>query len=298
MKIGGITGGANMTDPVQEKTAFVFAGGGSFGAIQVGMLRALVAHGVQPDFMVGASVGAINCAYFAGDPTPAGVMRLEHIWCKLRRRDVFAVNWGHISGWLSHPTSLVSASGLRHLIERHLPYSKLEDASIPIHIIATEQMHGNSVRLSSGPAVDAILASCAIPAVYPPVLIGNSYLIDGAIANNTPITAAMELGASRLIVLPTGYACALASPPDSVIGNALHALNMLIAHQLVQDLELLAGKARVLTVPPLCPLAVSAYDFSRASELIERAAHNTQRWLEHDGLTQFRIPGALRPHVD
>lgn len=287
-----------MTDPVRGKTAFVFAGGGSFGAIQVGMLRALVAHGVQPDFVVGASVGAINCAYFAGDPTLAGVMRLESIWCALRRRDVFAVTWGQIRSLFSHPPSLVSAAGLRQLIERHLPYRLLEEAKIPVHVIATEQLHGNSIRLSSGPAIDAILASCAIPAVYPSVLIGNDYLIDGAIANNTPIKAAVELGADTLIVLPTGYACALATPPASAIGNALHALNMLIAHQLVQDLELLAGKVQVLTVPPLCPLAVSAYDFSRASELIERAAHNTQRWLDHDGLTQFRIPGALRPHVD
>lgn len=287
-----------MTDPARGKTAFVFAGGGSFGAIQVGMLRALVAHGVEPDFVVGASVGAINCAYFAGDPTLAGVMRLESIWCELRRHDVFAVTWGQIKSLFSHPPSLVSASGLRQLIERHLPYRLLEEAKIPVHVMATEQLHGNSIRLSSGPAIDAILASCAIPAVYPSVQIGNDYLIDGAIASNTPIMAAVTLGASRLIVLPTGYACALVTPPASAIGSALHALNMLIAHQLVQDLELLAGKVQVLTVPPLCPLAVSAYDFSRASELIERAAHNTQRWLDHDGLTQFRIPGALRPHVD
>ena len=282
----------------QGKTAFVFAGGGSFGAIQVGMLRALVAHGVQADFVVGASVGAINCAYFAGDPTPQGVTRLERIWCELRRRDVFAVSWGHITSLFSHSPSLVSSAGLRHLIERHLPYRLLEEAKIPVHVIATEQLHGNSIRLSSGPAIDAILASCAIPAVYPAIRIGSDYLIDGAIASNTPIAAAVTLGASRLIVLPTGYACALAAPPASAIGNALHALNLLIAHQLVQDLELLDGKVAVFTVPPLCPLEVSAYDFSRAGELIERAAHNTQRWLEHDGLTQFRIPGALRPHVD
>ncbi|MGH8034165.1 MAG: patatin-like phospholipase family protein, partial [Lysobacterales bacterium] len=96
-------------------------------------------------------------------------------------------------------------------------------------------------------------------------------MIDGAIASNTPVTTAVALGASRLIVLPTGYACALTEPPASAIASALHALNMLIAHQLVQDLELLADRFDVLTVPPLCPLAASAYDFSRARELIERA---------------------------
>lgn len=287
-----------MTDPAHGKTAFVFAGGGSFGAIQAGMLRALVAYGVKPDLVVGASVGALNCAYFAGNPSAAGVAQLERIWCQLKRRDVFPVSFGRIAGLFSHAPSLVEASGLRRLIERHLPYRLLEQAAIPVHVMATEQLHGGSIRLSSGPAVDAILASCAIPALYPAVELGGSYLVDGAIAGNTPVMAAVALGASRLIVLPTGYACALTAPPASAIGNALHALNMLIAHQLVQDLELLSGEVAVLTVPPLCPLAVSPYDFSRAGELIERAAHNTQRWLEHDGLTQFHIPGALRPHAD
>lgn len=287
-----------MTHIAAEKTAFIFAGGGSFGAIQVGMLQALVEHGIEPDLVVGASVGALNCAYFAGDPTLAGIARLEQIWRQLRRRDVFPVSLGRIAGLFSHASSLVEASGLRQLIARHLPYRLLEDALIPVHVMATEQLHGNAVRLSSGPAVDAILASCAIPAVYPAVLVGDTYLIDGAIASNTPVMAAVALGATRLIVLPTGYACAMTAPPASAIGCALHALNMLIAHQLVQDMELLADKVTILTVPPLCPLAVSPYDFSQAGALIERAAGSARRWLQQDGLTQRRIPSALRPHTD
>ncbi|WP_309684263.1 patatin-like phospholipase family protein [Polaromonas sp.] len=280
------------------QTAFVFAGGGSFGAIQVGMLQALVAHGVQPDFVVGASVGAINCAYFAGNPTLDGIDRLAQLWCGLKRSTVFPMTFSRIAGLFSRSPSLVDSSGLRELIAQHLPYSTLEQAALPLHVVATEQLHGRPVCLSSGPAVDAILASCAIPAIFPPVRVGNQYLIDGAIASNTPVTTAVALGASRLIVLPTGYACALSAPPTSAIASALHALNMLIAHQLVQDLELMADRAEVLTVPPLCPLAASAYDFSRAHELIDRARQNTRHWLEDGGLHQQRIPGALRPHVD
>ncbi len=287
-----------MINSTAGKTAFVFAGGGSFGAIQVGMLRALLAYGLAPDFVIGSSVGAINCAYFAGDPTAAGVARLERIWTGLTRRDVFPITLGHIASLFSHTSSLVDPHGLRQLLEHHLPYRDLENAAIPVHIAATELLSGASLRLSSGSAVDAILASCAIPAVFPPILIGNDYLIDGAIASNTPIMAAVDLGATTLVVLPTGYACALAAPPTSVIASALHALNMLIAHQLVRDMERLAGQVAVLVVPPLCPLAVSPYDFSRGSELIERAAENTQRWLARGGMTRQDIPGALRPHVD
>jgi NTE family protein len=292
------SGDNEMTPIAAGKTAFVFAGGGSFGAIQVGMLQALIEYGLKPDLMVGASVGALNCAYFAGNPTAAGVLQLEQIWCQLRRRDIFPVTFGRIAGLFSHASSLVEASGLRQLITRHLPYRLLEEAAIPVHVIATDQLHGKAVQISSGPAVDAILASCAIPAVYPAVLINDTYLIDGAIASNTPVIAAVALGAQRLIVLPTGYACAMATPPASAIGCALHALNMLIAHQLVQDLELLADKVSVVTVPPLCPLAVSPYDFSQARNLIESAARNTRRWLDNGGLTQPGIPGALRPHQD
>jgi NTE family protein len=287
-----------MANNATGKTAFVFAGGGSFGAIQVGMLRGLVAYGLRPDFVVGTSVGAINCAYFAGDPTAAGVARLEKLWIGLKRREVFPVTWGHIAGFFSHTASLVDSDGLRQLIERHLPYQELDKAVIPVHIVATELMSGASVLMSSGSAVDAVLASCAIPAVFPPILVNQRYLIDGAIASNTPIMTAVDLGATTLIVLPTGYACALEAPPASVIANALHALNMLIAHQLIRDLEKLAGRVAVMTVPPLCPLAVSPYDFSRATELIERAAENTHRWLESGGMTRQGIPGALRPHVD
>lgn len=252
------------------KTAFVFAGGGSFGAIQVGMLQALVEHGVRPDFVVGASVGAINGAYFAGNPTLDGVRQLAQLWRGLKRSSVFPMSVGRIAGLFSRSPSLVDSGGLRALIAQHLPYTRLEQAALPLHVVATEQLHGHPVCLSSGPAVEAILASCAIPAIFPPVKVGSQYLMDGAISGNTPVMAAVALGASRLIVLPTGYACALTAPPASAIASALHALNMLIAHQLVQDLELLADRFEVLTVPPLCPLAVSAYDFSCADALMAR----------------------------
>jgi NTE family protein len=250
-------------------TAFVLAGGGSIGAVQVGMLRELLAHGVKPDFVVGSSVGAINGAYFAGAPTPEGVARLAAVW-----------------------------RGLRRLLEAHLPYRTLEAAAIPLHVVATDVLGGALVRLSSGPAVDAVLASCAIPGAFPPVRLGERHLVDGAVASNTPIRVAIELGATRVIVLPSGYACALDAPPRGAVATALHAITLLIAHQLVRDLERAGDAAEVLTAPPLCPLAVSPYDFSHAGELIERAAAQTRRWLQEGGLEKSRIPGALRPHQD
>jgi NTE family protein len=279
-------------------TAFVLAGGGSIGAVQVGMLRELLAHGVAPDFVVGSSVGAINGAYLAGAPDLEGVRRLEGIWRGLRRRDVFPITWRSMAGAIAHRSSLVDPAGLRRILETHLPYRELERAAIPLHVVATDILGGGLVKLSSGPAVEAVLASCAIPGAFPPVRVGEHHLVDGAVASNTPIRVALELGATRMIVLPSGYACALDAPPHGAVATALHAITLLIAHQLVIDLERCGGQADVVTVPPLCPLAVSPYDFSQAGELIERAAEQTRRWLQRGGLEKRRIPGALRPHED
>jgi NTE family protein len=244
------------------KTAFVFAGGGSFGAVQVGMLQALLAHGVEANFVVGSSVGAINGTYFAADPTIDGVAKLEKLWLGIRRGDIFRVNLRIAAGFLWRRDFLMSSAGLRDLIDTHLPFTQLEDAKIPVHVVATDLLSGEAVILSRGSAADAIIASSAIPAAFAPVAIGGRYLVDGAITSNTPVKVAARLGAERLIVLPTGFACALSNPPAGAIANVLHALTLLIARQLVAELGFLDSTIDFAIVPTLCPHRVSAYDFS------------------------------------
>ena len=277
------------------KTAFVFAGGGSLGAIQIGMLRVLLSSGVQPDFVVGTSVGAINASYFAGAPNTEGVARLEQIWLGLRRADIFPLTLASAFGLFRHPDNIVDPGPLRRLIEKNLPYAHLEDALIPVHVVATDQQ-GLGIRLSSGPAIEAILASAAIPGVFPHVHIDGRALMDGAIAANTPIRLAIELGASRIIVLPTGYACALKEPPKGVVAKALHAITLMIAWQLMHELERIPDDIQVHLVPTLCPLDVSPYNFSAPKELIERAAQASKKWIEGGGLTRRALPQELAPH--
>jgi NTE family protein len=262
------------------------------------MLRELVAHGVVPDMVVGSSAGAINGAYFAGAPDAAGVARLDTLWRGLRRSEVFPITWRSLAGFVAWRRPVIDPAGLRGLLERHLPYRDLREAAIPVHVVTTDLLHGATVLLSAGPAVEAVLASCAIPAAFPPVLIEERHLVDGAVASNTPVGVAAELGAERIIVLPTGYACALEEPPRGAIACALQAITLLTAHQLVTQIERLRDQVEIVTVPPLCPLSLSPYDFSHAGELIERAAMQTARWLENGGLHKHRIPGALRPHED
>ena len=128
--------------------------------------------------------------------------------------------------------------------------------------------------------------------------VGERYPIDGAVASNTPISVAVECGTERVIVLPTGFACALKVPPRGAIACALQAITLLTAHQLVGEIERFRGQVEIITVPPLCPLAVSPYDFSRGAELIDRAAEQTRHWLAGGGLSRERVPAALRAHTD
>ncbi|MGH7121981.1 MAG: patatin-like phospholipase family protein [Acetobacteraceae bacterium] len=276
-------------------TAFVFAGGGSLGAVQVGMLRALTEAGVIADLVVGASVGAINAAYYASGRDLACVGRLEEIWRGLRRRDVFPFTWRRLFSVLRGGEAVFDPTNLRHLVTRNVPFERLEDAPIPVHMVATN-LRGETVLLSSGPVVEAFLASSAIPAAFPLVRIGNELLMDGAVANNTPVLTAALLGARRIVVLPTGFACALPDRPYGAVARAMHALTLVIAQQMVRDLREVSRTAEVLTVPTLCPLAVSPFDFSHTSELIDRAVNTTRKWIAGGGLTRPGIPHQLVPH--
>jgi NTE family protein len=278
------------------KTAFVFAGGGSFGAIQVGMMHSLAAHGVSPDMVVGSSVGALNGAYYAGDPTLNGVLQLETIWRGLQRHDVFPVTWRTLLGFIWRRDFLIPHDGIRKLIDDHIPYKNLEDAKLPVHIVTTDIITGDSVVLSEGSTSDAIVASTAIPGAFAPVPYKDLYLADGAISSNTPIRVAVAKGARRLIILPTGYACSTHAPPVGAVANALHALTLLISRQLVIELEGLDPGIEYFVVPPLCPLVGSPYDFSRTADHIERAIQSTDAWLARSGLEQSGIPDEMRPH--
>lgn len=266
-------------------TAFVLSGGGSLGAVQVGMLRALAERDVHPDLLIGTSAGAINAAYIAGHGTSGQALEeLATTWRKLRRQDVFPLDpLRHILALTGSRPSLCSDRNLRRLIETHLSYRNLEDAAIPVHIVTTDLLSGEEVLLSTGDAASAVLASATIPGILPAVQREGLTLVDGGVANNAALSQAVALGADEVYVLPAGFACALQRPPATALGAAVHALTLLIEQRLVIDVAHFAGHAQLKVLPPLCPLAISSADFSHAGELIERAHAATCDWLDSGG---------------
>lgn len=273
------------------KTAFVLSGGSSLGAIQVGMIQALMEAGIRPDFLIGTSVGAINAAWLASQPTAAGAQKLAEIWSGLRRQDIFPLNaWHGALGIFGRTNHLIPNSGIRAVLEKNLPFERLEDAGLPVHVVTTDLKTGRAVLLSSGPAVPALLASTAIPGVFPPVRIGNRDLVDGGVANHATIATAIELGATKVIVLPIGYAW-VRNQPSNALGMAIYALARLVEQRLETEACVYRAQAEIHMLPTVDDIAVSPADFSRTQDLIKLAYRSSRRYLA--GVAD--PPRAIRP---
>lgn len=217
-------------------TAFVLSGGGSLGSIQVGMLLGLAEAEITPDMIVGTSVGAMNGGWVASRPDAAGIGALADLWRSLTRSEVFPTSLTvGLLGFLGQRRNLVPDTGVRRLLKHHLGFRRLEEAPIPLHVVATDVLSGQDVLLSTGDAVDAIAASAAIPAVLPPVRINGRDLVDGDVVNNTPLSHAIALGATTVWVLPTGYSCAMHESPRGALAMVVHAFTLAINQRLALD---------------------------------------------------------------
>lgn len=282
----------------RPKTAFVLAGGASLGAVQAGMLRALFEREVAPDLIVGTSVGALNAAFIASrPPTPATARALADLWRSVDRGNVFPLNpLTGFFGFFGARDNLVPDRPLRKLVAANLEITTLEDSPLPLHVIATDLISGRELRLSRGDALEAVMASAAIPGIFPAVERGEHLLIDGGVANNAPIADAIELGAERIYVLPTGNACDLAEPPRGAVAMILHAMSLLVIRRLLVEIESLRDGAELIVLPPPCPLTVQPYDFSHAEELISRGYEDSRDYLKAAEAGDAPVPLALTMH--
>jgi len=277
------------------KTAFVFPGGGSLGAIEVGMLKALVEQGIHADLAVGASVGSLNGTFYAAKPDIDGVLELEQVWLNTKRSNVFPKNFIYSALGLIQKNHLIKRDALRRLVEENIPVTRLEDTKIPVYVVAMDINTGEEVVFSNGPSIPAILASAAIPMVFEPMEVGRHTLVDGGVLNNTPISIAVENGADRVVILTAGYTCARKEAPKSVIEMAMTSSDYLVHKRVELDLKIYESTVDLRVIPSLCPLEVGSHDFSKTLELIERGYNQAIAWLDAGMLTAKDIVPEVRP---
>ncbi|WP_296667575.1 patatin-like phospholipase family protein [Demequina sp.] len=186
--------------------AFVLGGGGVRGATEVGMLRALLDAGIVPQLVVGTSIGAINGAAVAQDPTLAVVDRLEKAWASPTAAAVYGENFYRQMRRLAKSrTHLNDPAALRALIADVLGEStQFSDLPVPLAVCAASIERASEHWFDSGPVVDAVLASASVPAALPPMKIGDEHFVDGGVVNSIPLGEAVSRGATTIYVLQVG----------------------------------------------------------------------------------------------
>jgi NTE family protein len=272
-------------------TALVLAGGGTRGAVQVGMLQVLTEHGFVPDRIYGSSVGAVNGAAFAGDPTREGVERMTEIWRGLTRETVYPQ--GRLHGpWLyfQQRDSVFVNAGLRKVIEGGIGFERLEDAAIPIEVVATSLVDGRERWFTYGPAVDAVLASSAVPAIFPPVEIDGERFIDGGVVNNVPIRRAVEGGATRIVVLLCGPPNYTPASPRRPVEAMLNALLISIHARFARDLAQLPEGVEVIVCSGSEGEVSDFDDFSTTEALIAIGREEASEVVRRYGIG---VPGPV-----
>lgn len=232
------------------RTAFVLGGGGMLGAAEVGMLRALLERGVLPDLVVGSSVGALNGVAVAAEPNLGAVDRLTEAWTSLRARDIFSSTVvGQMGNLLRHGTHLHGSDGLRRLVTDAAGDARIEQLTVRFQCVAACVETVSAHWFESGPIVDAVLASCAVPGLLPPVRIGGRHFLDGGLVASVPVGRAVELGAERVFVLHVGRLEQPLTPPSRPWDVALVAFEIARRHQFADELARAPSAVEVHVLP-------------------------------------------------
>jgi len=262
--------------------AFVLSSGANLGAVQLGMLRALIEHDIHPDIIVGCSVGAINGAGLAEDPSLAGIARLESLWRAMDGRDLMPRRW------LPPPLALARRSeaihsheGLRDALRRHLSSRTFGDLNVPLHCVATDVIEERETWFHTGPLLQALLASAAMPALYPLVEIDGRRYLDGAVVDDVPVRRAAELGARTLYVLEVGPLTRTWTEPKRPLEMAIQAYWIARRRRYSRELESLPEDLTIHHMPHGDPPHIRLHDFSHTTELIEAAYKASSTYLDN-----------------
>lgn len=264
--------------------AFALSGGANLGPMQAGTVMALAEAGIEPDLLVGTSVGALNAAFLATRPGPSGARALMDVWSALRRREAFRFNpLAALVGLVGLRDHLISSRQFRRLIRDWVPIERLEQAAVSLAVTATDALSGQPVVLTAGDIVDALAASAAIPGLFPPVRIEGRWLIDGALSASRPVLEAQALGADDVYVISTMTAPRL-RPPRGAVAVAMNSVALLTNRAAQIQLATAAAQAtsrggRVMVVPSPQPPAPGPFDFAKSAALAEAAYTCTQAWL-------------------
>jgi NTE family protein len=260
--------------------AFVLGGGGILGAHEVGMLRALAERSIEPDIVLGTSVGAINGAFFAAQPDSDGVEMLRRLWSDTQFSSFSAGALARRVATLARSrTSLHSLEEARRPLAAALPVERVEELRVPFQCVAASIETAAEHWFDHGPLADVVLASCAVPGIVPPVRIGDEHFIDGGIVNSIPVARAVALGARTIYVLQVGRLEKPLQPPRWPWEVALVAFEVARRLRFLHDLEALPDGIELHVLPTGGSVA-PAYNDVPGQLRIRRIARTVEQQID------------------
>jgi NTE family protein len=280
----------------RDRTAFAISGGGARGATQVGMLRALIERNITPDFVVGVSIGAWNGAWLAHRPELDWVKRLEEVWRNVTRRTLDIVWWRAARNMVQRKPSLDEGDGLSRFVARHLQVHNFEDLAVPLHTVAIDLTMGTKAVFSHGPLAPAVLASSAIPGIFPPVLIDGRQHVDGGLVDPTGLDTAIELGARRVYVLDSGYAGRLPAPLGSMNAIVDHTFQIAAQHRTRWTIRQMGRSVEIIHLRPDAGFLRHPMDFGATEFYLNEGYRYAAQVLDSRGKRRRSLP-ELAPTV-
>jgi NTE family protein len=263
--------------------AIVLSGGGALGAVQVGALKALSEYGVQPDFLVGCSVGALNAAFYGCEPGHDRALALERLWLSLSSADVFGRGHAVVGHLLRRHTHIYDPDALHALIRRGMTVDDLSKTAVPVHVVTTNLTSGRAEWWSTGDPVAVLAASACLPGIFPPVPFAEDWHVDGGVTCPVPVMRALELGADRVWLVDVR---------GGSVGRRdarMTALDvLLLSFSISRDalVHTLPADARVVRLPRYETGPIDLRDFSRTRELIDGGYAVTSAALGADRVSE------------
>lgn len=280
------------------RRTWVLGGGGARGAAQVGVLQALFEAGVEaPAAIVGTSVGALNGASIAAYPSLGGTMMLRQVWLSPQAAAVFQAHpLGVImSGLRRDGLSVMPQRNVRRLIERAQTLTGIttfEHLRIPLAVVATDMNAGKPAVFRSGELRPALLASTAIPGVFPAVRINEREHLDGGVVDNTPLDTAVDDGARDIVAISLMGGGEYEQAPKSLPELIARTLQLSLHHRMLSDYERLRQRARIVV---LCPITAPTASWVMKRDYIEAVMESSRgamaELLRRRGSKLFRHSG-------
>lgn len=259
-----------------EKIGISYGSGGQRGIIHLGVIKAFIELQVKPDHLVGASAGSIAATIHAFDPDDLKLLEtVIQVLSKIKPSDFglsFIQILGNIIGQNFHLQGIGNFSGFKKIADSNLPFKNIEDAKVPLGIVATNRLNGQEAWFETGSVTDAMLASSSVPGIFPPYKIGSEIYVDGGFTDGLPMFKLAKAGCGTIYTINLGYSGENRQTPANLVDNLLGSIDILGYQATRYEAELIKAlypNLKIIEINPEVGFDINPTDITKP-EIVEK----------------------------